>query len=99
MRLFLLEHLDDGIGHGAHPRGPVQVAVHHQPQVIGAARCGQMRTSSGWRAAMCTGNSPIPSPALTASMIIMAEFSSMATRPLPVGSPQKTSDQPGNTDC
>ena len=48
---------------------------------------------------MHTGNSPIPSPALTASMIIMAEFSSMATRPLPVGSPQKTSDQPGNTDC
>ena len=45
------------------------------------------------------GNSPIPSPALTASMIIMAEFSSMATRPLPVGSPQKTSDQPGSTDC
>ena len=99
MRLFLLEHLDDGIGHGAHPRGPVQVAVHHQPQVIGAGALRPDADQFRWRAAMCTGNSPIPSPALTASMIIMAEFSSMATRPLPVGSPQKTSDQPGNTDC
>ena len=48
---------------------------------------------------MCTGSSPMPSPARTASMIIMAEFSSMATWPLPVGSPQKASDQPGNADC